>query len=109
MAKKSKPEQKEECLLPFPDIEFYNKWQEWLTYRKQRRLPAYVAIGLNRTFDKLKKDSGNDVKIAMAIIDQSIALSYQGLFPLKNQYNYGSSQKITGTGLKEAIINGLNG
>ena len=97
MAKKSKPEQKEECLLPFPDVEFYNKWQEWLLYRKQRRIAAYVAIGLNRTFDKLKTESGNDVKVAIAMIDQSIANNWQGLFPLRNTNTYGTGKKQPGT------------
>lgn len=91
--------------LPFLDQRFIDKWQEWLQYRKERRLAAYVPTGLKQTFTKLLKDSQSDVEIAIQIIDQSIANSWQGLFPLKAinngttiiAANTGSDQKPTGT------------
>lgn len=73
--------------IPFNDETFLQKWQEWLDYRKERRLPQYVARGLKATFTKLVNDSNNNSSIAIAIIEQSIALNYSGLFPLKNQFN----------------------
>jgi hypothetical protein len=85
--RKKTPEIKEDILYPFDSVEFFQKWQEWLLYRKQRRISPYTPIGLNRTFGDLFKDAGGDVNVAMAIIDQSIGKSWQGLFPLKNQQN----------------------
>lgn len=73
--------------IPFNDQAFIDKWQEWLQYRRERRLPAYVPTGLKITFTKLLKDSQNDPKIAIRIIDQSIGNNWQGLFPVKNSAN----------------------
>jgi hypothetical protein len=73
--------------LPFNETAFTDKWAEWLQYRKERRLATYTVTGIKRTFTKLLEDSGGNVLTAIAIIDQSLALSYQGLFPLKQQYN----------------------
>lgn len=73
--------------LPFQGPEFAAKWELWLKYRRERRLPKYVPTGLKGTFTKLKRISGDDVQTAMAIIQQSIDDNYQGLFPLKQQFN----------------------
>lgn len=70
--------------LPFNDENFIQKWQEWLQYRKERRLANYVPTGLKKTFTKLLNDSQNNMDIAMQIIDQAIASNWQGLHPLKN-------------------------
>lgn len=91
--------------IPFMEPEFMDKWQEWLQYRKERRLPNYVATGLKHTFTKLVNDSQNDYKIAIQIIDQSLSQGWQGLFPIKAlsngattlPVNTGSNQKPTGT------------
>ncbi len=73
--------------IPFMEPAFMDKWQEWLQYRKERRLPNYVATGLKHTFTKLVNDSQNDYRIAMQIIDQSLSNGWQGLFPLKTISN----------------------
>lgn len=96
--------------LPFNDVAFSEKWAEWLQYRKERRIRAYTPTGIKRTFEKLKEDCKDDVNVAIAIINQSIALSYQGLFPLKNQNgNHGTQAPITNAGIKDAVINFVNG
>lgn len=80
--------------LPFAGNEFADKWVEWLLYRKQRRLHNYVPVGLQKTFSRLVLDSGNDVKVAIAIIDQSLEKGWQGLFPLRaNIINNGTTHK----------------
>lgn len=104
-----KPEIKEDILLPFSEVEFFNKWQEWLLYRKQRRFAAYTPIGLNRTFEQLFKDAGGNVNVAIQIIDQSIGKSWQGLFALKNQQNGNQQQPITNAGLKDAFLDHTKG
>lgn len=73
--------------LPFTDFDFCEKWREWLQYRKERRLGAYAPTGLKSTFTRLKKMCHDDPKIAIEIIDQSLANNWQGLFELKQQFN----------------------
>lgn len=79
--------------MPFQEPEFELKWKEWLEYRKQRKLPQYVPIGLKGTFTKLKKISLNDVQTAISIIQQSMDDNYQGLFPLKQNFNGKTNQR----------------
>ena len=74
----------EEVKLPFDSEAFLISWNEWIQYRKERKIPKYVPTGLKRTFANLVKISGNNEAIAIAIIAQSIEQNYQGLFPLKN-------------------------
>lgn len=73
--------------LPWMEQEFLDKWQDWLQYRKERRLANYVPTGLKMTFTKLIKDSGNDYKVAIQMINQSLEKGWQGLFPVKQEAN----------------------
>lgn len=73
--------------LPFNDEQFIQKWAEWLEYRKERRLAAYVPRGLKMTFTKLINDSQNDVSIAIEMINTAMASNWQGIFPLKTLPN----------------------
>lgn len=86
-----------EIPLPFPESpEFASKWNEWIEFRRQRRLPKYVPIGLKGTFTKLKRISSNDAETAIAIIQQSMDDNYQGLFQLKQSKN-GTHQQRAAT------------
>lgn len=71
--------------LPFNEA-FKIAWDEWLSYRKERKLPKYAATGLKKTLTHLVNISNNNEQTACAIIDQSIIQNYQGLFPLKTSY-----------------------
>jgi hypothetical protein len=84
-----------EIQLPFNTQEFRMAWLEWLEYRKERKLPKYVSIGLKKTFAALVRDSNNDEMTAMKIIEQSISNNWQGLFPLKtnNQFSNGTKDR----------------
>lgn len=87
--------------LPFPEKEFADKWAEWIQYRRERRLATYVPTGLKRTFTKLVNDSGNNVKTAILIIEQAMGCNWQGLHPLKQNFNErykGFTQKPNPTG-----------
>jgi hypothetical protein len=81
--------------LPFTHDGFIEKWQEWLNYRKERRLPAYVPTGLKQTFTKLIRLSGNDPLKAIQILDESIANNWQGIFELKTITNGNTTQGFT--------------
>lgn len=89
--------------LPFNHDGFIEKWQEWLQYRKERRLPAYVPTGLKKTFTMLKRISLNSPEIAMQIIDQSISNNYQGLFELKPSSN-ATNITNTPTGIRQGGV-----
>lgn len=81
--------------LPFDHDGFIEKWQEWLQYRKERRLAAYTPTGLKATFTRLKRISQDDPAVAMQIIDQSLETGWQGLFELKQQFNGATYQGFT--------------
>lgn len=81
--------------LPFNDENFISKWQEWLQYRKERKLAAYAPTGLKATFTRLKRISLNRPDIAIQIIDQSLEMGWQGLFELKPASNGTTYQAAT--------------
>lgn len=99
----------EENELPFKTPEFKKSWEEWIQWRKEKRLPKYVPSGLKKTFTHLVNISNNDDKIAIAIIDYSISNNYQGLFALKNQANGNqqTSGQIAKPGTSQARVNAL--
>lgn len=73
-------------MIPFSTT-FQTAWDEWLQYRKERKLPKYTPTGLKRTITHLLNISGNNEQTAILIVEQSIAQNYQGLFPLKNNFH----------------------
>lgn len=85
----------EEIELPFQSEEFKETWNEWISYRKERKIAKYVPRGLKMTFNKLIADSGNDEKVAIQMIEQSMSNNWQGLFAIKQQY--GQSINKNGT------------
>jgi hypothetical protein len=78
---------KKEPELPFKTESFARAWDEWISYRKERRLPKYVPTGLSRTFSGLIRDSLNDEATAIEMIHQAIEKNWQGLFPIKKITN----------------------
>jgi predicted GIY-YIG superfamily endonuclease len=77
--------------LPFEGSEFASIWAEWLQNRKEARIKNYTPTGLKRLFKWLKETSGEDEKIAILIIDQSLTKGWQGLFELKTLPNAANS------------------
>ena len=64
-------------------------WQTWLQERRDRRYKSYTDNGEQAALHNLKKMANDDYRIAIAIIQQSIAQGWQGLFELKG----GSARK----------------
>ena len=54
----------------------------WLKYKKEKK-QTYKETGFITFLKKLNKLSGGDPKIAMEIIENSMANNYQGIFPMK--------------------------
>lgn len=80
-SKESKPE------LPFPSDKFRLIWEEWLTYRRERKLPTYKPTGLKRTMSGLERDCGGSEESAIRIIINAMEKSWQGLYPVGNNGN----------------------
>ena len=71
-------------LLPWESDAFLDAWNTWKLERRERRYKKYTARGEQATLHDLQKISGNNETVAIAIIHQSIAKGWQGLFQLKN-------------------------
>ena len=80
---------KKEVVYPFTENEFLEMWQTWLQERRDRRYKSYTDNGEQAALHNLKKMANDDYRIAIAIIQQSIAQGWQGLFELKG----GSARK----------------
>jgi len=74
---------KKEVVLPFTEIEFSEMWKAWLQERRDRRYKSYTDNGEQAALHNLKKMSNDDYRTAIAIVQQSIAQGWQGLFELK--------------------------
>lgn len=60
----------------------------WLAYKKEKG-QSYKPTGFKTFYKKLCELSGNNRDVAMAIIEQSMQNNYAGIFPLRNNNNYG--------------------
>lgn len=59
-------------------------WEDWLAYRKSIKKPFASERQEQIAYGKLMRETNNDYQTAKAMIEQSIAYGWQGLFPLKN-------------------------
>lgn len=75
---------KEEVVLPWSSDEFKAMWAEWNSERRERKTKKYTLRGELAALHQLQTDANGDEQTAIAIIQQSIAKSWTGLFPLKN-------------------------
>ena len=64
---------------------------KWLEYKKEKR-QTYKPKGLESFKRRLMTFSGGDPIIADAIVEQSMANNYAGVFPLKNNNNVNGRQ-----------------
>ena len=64
---------------------------KWLEYKKEKR-QTYKPKGLESFKRRLMTFSGGDPIIADAIVEQSMANNYAGVFPLKNNNNANGRQ-----------------
>ena len=78
------PQNKKDINLDFVKPECKDAFEMWLEYHRQIKKPYKSELALKRCYSRLEKLSGNNPKLAMAIVEQSIANNYQGLFSLKD-------------------------
>lgn len=75
--------------LSFVRDDFKECFCMWIEYKQS--LPAKMRynseLGIRRAYNHLFKISNGDPYIAQEIVDNSIAASYQGLFPVRKFQN----------------------
>ena len=63
---------------------FRAQWQLWKAYKKKKYKFSFMSSDSeNRKLTELKNLSGNDEKVAVKIIEQSIDNNWKGFFELK--------------------------
>lgn len=81
--------------LPFNTIEFAEAWSEWLEYKKEEFKFEYKGQrSMKAALKKLKRLSGDNEETAIAIIEESMANGWKGLFKLKDGIKKTEPQKI---------------
>ena len=76
----------------FVEPAFEESFSAWLEYKHQRRESYKSDMSLKACYNKLVKLAGGDPSVAMAIVEQSMANNWAGLFPLKNERPNGTNQ-----------------
>jgi len=83
--------QKVEVAPEWVAVEFAGPFLDWLEYKKARRESYKTDKSLKACYSKLVKLSNGDAAVAAEIVEQSMANNWQGLFPLKQDYNNGTT------------------
>jgi hypothetical protein len=74
--------------MPFESKEFINYWEMWKEFkRKQFKFTYATPQSEQASLKDLVKLSGGDERIALEIIEQSMAKGWKGFFTLKNETN----------------------
>jgi DNA-binding HxlR family transcriptional regulator len=71
----------------FVGAELREAFEAWLAYKKTRRERYKTQRSLELCYENLEKFSGGDPAAALAVVEQSMANSWAGMFPLKNAQN----------------------
>ena len=78
--------------------EFAHAFSVWLEYKRQRRETYKSDMSRKACYNKLVKLAGGDPAVAMAVVEQSMANNWAGLFALK-QYDSNGNNKQSGQAL----------
>ena len=93
---------KQSFVLP----EYAEAFNRWVQYKRDRKESYKTEESLKECFTRLVNLSGNNPATAMAIVNQSMANNWAGLFELKQKQNNGnnsSSQDRKNFGTSEGI------
>ncbi len=86
--------------LPFDSEELFTVWSEWIAFRKENNWQSYKPIGFKNCIRELLELSENNEQKAIAIIKQSMAKGWRGLFQLKTPY---TNERNSTTRKEEAL------
>ena len=79
--------QKELPAIDFVSDDFKGTFRTWLEYKRERKESYKSGKSLKAAYSKLLQLSNNDPMLAAAIVEQSMANNWAGLFELKNNGN----------------------
>lgn len=106
-AGKRSKSRKKELDLSFVPTDFLPIIKRWVEY-KQERKQAYTQSGIEACYHKLLELSNTSPATAMAVIEQSIANNWAGLFELKNGTGIQLSQTVEQSpGSRRESVNNL--
>jgi hypothetical protein len=77
--------------LSYVSQEYKEAFTKWLEYKKARKESYKSNESVKECYDKLLALSGNNPATAMAIVKQSMANNWAGLFELKQKSNNGNN------------------
>lgn len=83
--RKGKGKSKEIDISFLADSFLKEPFEKFLAYRKEIKKPYRSQMSVEQAFNELQKLSGGVLETAEAIVNQSIANGWQGLFPLKEE------------------------
>lgn len=99
----SKP--KADVVMPFESFRFREVWATWITYRREIKKPYRSPMSEQAALKNLSK---YDEVTAIAMIENSIANQWQGIFELKHNGKRNSKDDIQRS-FAESITRTLNG
>jgi len=89
----NKQEPPSELVYPFVTDDFKKIWQVWNNYRKQRNIFYKNLISEQAALKQLAQLAGGSQATAIAIVEQSLANQWQGLFELKTATNHAATTR----------------
>lgn len=72
-------------IIPPQTMTFERVLNKWIEYKRERH-QTYKPRGLEALRKRLISLSGGNPQLALAIVEQSMANNYAGLFPLKQNH-----------------------
>ncbi len=96
--KREAPQLDTDAILQTIEPPWHELMHTWLEYKRLRKESYRSEIGIRKCLTMLRNLSGNNPKTAAAIIDQSIANNWAGLFELKRQAYTPRGQPLPATG-----------
>lgn len=100
--------QRDDWDLSFASASFQPVLYEWVCYRKEIKKSFKSIKSVQAAYKQLHELSDGNPQTAMKIVEQSIASSWQGLFPLKNDNNRNNTGKPKETGGCESLFDLAN-
>ncbi len=85
----------------FIDAPFRGVMDRWLEYKRARGQTYKSEASIKTCYKKLLEMSGDNPVKAEAIVENSIANNYAGLFPLKNTYPHDTDKPVASASLTE--------
>lgn len=97
---------RKELDLSFVEEPFLTVIRKWIDYKHERK-QSYTQRGIEACYKNLMELSNSHPVIANAIVDQSIANNYAGLFALKNGKQITNQTNAQSSGMRTASVNEL--